>query len=85
MGTKTSKGRMARKPREGGHRGSGNQISYGWEKFSHVFSGGDGIIYAITPEGRLHWYQDTDRRGQNGAGAERGWAPGSGNQISYGW
>jgi len=65
--------------------GSGNQISYGWEKFSHVFSAGDGILYAITPVGTLHWYEDTDRRGQNGAGAERGWAPGSGNQISYGW
>jgi len=65
--------------------GSGNQISFGWEKFRHVFSGGGGIIYAIAPEGTLHWYRDTDRGGQNGAKAERGWAPGSGNQISFGW
>jgi hypothetical protein len=65
--------------------GSGNQISYGWEQFRHVFSGGGGIIYAITYDGRMRWYKDTDGQGQNGAQAERGWAPGSGNQISYGW
>jgi Tachylectin len=65
--------------------GSGNQISYGWEQFRHVFPARDGIFYAVTPEGTLLWYQDTDRQGQNGAQAERGWAPGSGNQISYGW
>src|SRR5262249_46640909 len=26
---------------------SGSQIGFGWDQFEHVFSGGDGIIYAI--------------------------------------
>ena len=65
--------------------GSGNQIRKGWNGFVYVFSGGDGIIYAITPDGRLLWYRDDDRQGNNGPNAERGWAAGSGNQIGKGW
>ena len=65
--------------------GSGNKIGKGWNGFTHVFSGGDGIIYAITPDGRLLWYRDEDRQGNNGPNAERGWAAGSGNQIHFGW
>jgi hypothetical protein len=65
--------------------------------FSNVFYDGDtfvpvdsgdaaaGAIYAIKPDGGLFWYQDTNRHGQNGAQAESGWAPGSGNPISFGW
>lgn len=65
--------------------GSGNQIGKGWNNLSHVFSGGDGIIYAVTQDGRLLWYRDDDRQGNNGPNAERGWAAGSGNQIHFGW
>jgi Tachylectin/PQQ-like domain len=65
--------------------GSGKQIGIGWNNFKHVFSGGDGIIYAIKPGGELLWYKDTDLKGNNGPKAERGWAPGSGNQIGFGW
>lgn len=65
--------------------GSGNQISFGWEIFESVFYGNDGIMYAIRPDGRMHWYRDENRRGDNGPNAESGWAPGSGNQISFGW
>ena len=64
---------------------SGNQIGIGWNGFTHVLSSGDGIIYAITPDGRLLWYRDDDRNGNNGPNAERGWAAGSGNQIGIGW
>ena len=64
---------------------SGNQIGIGWNGFTHVFSDGAGIIYAITPDGRLLWYRDDDRNGNNGPNAERGWAAGSGNQIGIGW
>ncbi len=58
--------------------------------FSKVFYGGGGvvhpgIIYAITPDGRLLWYRDDNRQGQNGPNADRGWAAGSGNQIGFGW
>jgi hypothetical protein len=65
--------------------GSGSQISFGWEIFQHIFYGGDGIIYAVRPDGRMFWYRDVDRNGGNGAAAQIGWAPGSGSQISFGW
>jgi stalled ribosome alternative rescue factor ArfA len=41
-------------------------INAGWQHFKHVFSGGDGIIYAITTEGILKWYHHTGF--ENGAG-----------------
>ena len=65
--------------------GSGNQIGKGWNGLKRVFSGGDGIIYAVTEDGRLLWFRDDDRQGYNGPNAERGWAAGSGNQIGKGW
>ena len=64
---------------------SGNQIGHGWQDFRHVFSGGDGMIYAITESGALLWYRDQLRDGTNGPNAERGWAPASGSQIGHGW
>src|SRR6516165_4790230 len=64
---------------------SGNQIGFGWDQFKRVFYGGNGIIYAIKPTGELFWYQDVKRDGTNGANAQTGWAPGSGNQIGFGW
>ena len=64
---------------------SGSQISFGWEIFERVFYGGDGIIYAVSPKGRLLWYKDDNRSGGNGPNAQTGWAPGSGSQISFGW
>ena len=64
---------------------SGSQIGYGWDMFTTVFSGGDGIIYGITGDGALLWYRDELGDGTNGADAERGWAPDSGSQIGYGW
>ena len=36
---------------------SGSQIGVGWQMFSQVFSGGDGIIYGIKPTGELLWYK----------------------------
>lgn len=64
---------------------SGNQIGIGWGGFQHVFSGGDGVLYAIKATGELLWYRDIKRDGTNGAHAESGWAPHSGNQIGIGW
>jgi hypothetical protein len=65
--------------------GSGSQIGGGWGEFSHVFSGGGGVIYAVRPTGELLWYRDDLRDGTNGANADRGWAPGSGSPIGIGW
>jgi hypothetical protein len=75
--------------------GSGNQIGFGWDGFRWVFSGGrpqpwsatrgGGTIYAVGNDGTVRWYRDDLRDGTNGAHAERGWAPGSGNRIHFGW
>jgi len=34
---------------------SGNAIGFGWSAFRQVLSGGDGVIYAVTEDGRLLW------------------------------
>lgn len=65
--------------------GSGNQIGAGWNNFRLVFSGGGGVLYAITPAGTLHWYRDAVRNGTNAPNGSTGWAAGSGNQIGIGW
>lgn len=33
------------------------EVGRGWQNFKHVFSSGDGIIYAVTKEGKLLWYK----------------------------
>lgn len=35
----------------------------GWQQFIHLFSGGNGIIYAVNPEGQLLFYRDWRRDG----------------------
>jgi hypothetical protein len=32
-------------------------VGRGWESFTHVFSAGDGLIYAVMSDGRLWWYR----------------------------
>src|SRR5262245_31759608 len=68
----------------GWHAKSGNQIGIGW-RFPLVFSGGDGVIYAIRTAGELLWYRDLKRDGTNGAHAESGWDQKSANQVGTGW
>jgi len=64
---------------------SGSQIGTGWAGFSHLFSGGDGVIYAVRATGELLWYQDLKRDGSNDPSGSTGWAAASGNQIGTGW
>jgi hypothetical protein len=74
---------------EDGERGwapnSGKQIGVGWNGLKQVFSGGDGIIYAVRDSGELLWFKDLLRDGSNGANGERGWSPDNGSQIGFGW
>lgn len=58
---------------------SGNKVGTGWD-FKHVFSGGDGVIYAIKDNGDLMWYRHDGRED----GSFR-WAPNSGNKVGTGW
>src|SRR6516164_6919377 len=45
------------------HMVGGNTIGHrAWDLFSNVFSGGDGVIYAVK-DGDLRWYKDLDGNG----------------------
>ena len=35
----------------------------GWNDFVEVFSGGEGVIYAISQDGNLLWFKDENRDG----------------------
>jgi len=35
----------------------------GWNDFVYVFSGGGGVIYAVTQDGNLLWFKDENRDG----------------------
>src|SRR5262249_55682136 len=59
--------------------GSGNVIGRGgWQNYKSVFAGGNGVIYAISNDGNLHWYRDIANDGAES------WAAGSGNVIGQG-
>lgn len=60
--------------------GLGKKVGNGWQNFLQVFSGGDGVIYAILPNGSLRWYRHT-----GWLNGENTWAAGSGGQIGVGW
>ncbi len=69
----------------GWHLNSGNQIGWDWQDFKFVFSGGNGVIYAVRYDGKLSWYRDTKQDGTNGALAQTGWASNSGARIGWEW
>ena len=59
------------------------EVGRGWGDFKNVFSAGDGVIYAITQEGKLLWYKHNgylDGRGLESAGAWE--AP---KEVGRGW
>ena len=60
--------------------GSGRVIGTGWSDFKEVFSGGDGIIYAVNSDDELVWYRHDGR-----ADGSRIWAPASGGVVGSGW
>jgi hypothetical protein len=50
-----------------------------WDRFSHVFAGGNGVLYGIEPDGTLRWYHhlsfaDGGLGWQAPADAGSGWA-----------
>ncbi|MFM7470313.1 MAG: tachylectin-related carbohydrate-binding protein, partial [Nodosilinea sp.] len=59
---------------------SGKQVGKGWGSFKQVFSGGDGVIYAIQDNGDLLWYRHVGWRDGSGT-----WAADSGKQVGNGW
>lgn len=64
---------------------SGTIIGSGWHG-PHLFGGKDGVIYIVTGDQRLHWYQATGTGdfGTDGD-AHEAWAGGSGSVVGTGW
>ena len=60
--------------------GSGKKVGNGWSNFKHVFSGGDGVIYAVRDNGDLLWY-----RHDGWGDGSFAWAAGSGTKVDKGW
>jgi Tachylectin len=58
----------------------GKKVGVGWGNLKHVFSGGDGVIYAITDNGDLMWYRHDGRND----GSFR-WAFSEGKKVGVGW
>ncbi|MEV6103435.1 tachylectin-related carbohydrate-binding protein [Streptomyces sp. NPDC051940] len=59
---------------------SGSVIGTGWSSFTTVVGGGDGVIYAVSQDGKLYWYRYLGSTGQFS------WAnDGRGVQIGAGW
>jgi hypothetical protein len=59
----------------------GATIGTDWGRFTQVFSGGDGILYAVDAIGDLRWYKDTHRDGT----LMDGHVPNQGAIIGIGW
>ena len=55
-------------PRDTGYRVVGS----GWRDLRHVFWGGDGVIYAVAPNGELRWYK---HNGYSNGGGLATWEP----------
>jgi Tachylectin len=59
---------------------SGATIGFGgWNAYTTVIGGGDGVIYAVAPDGKLYWYKYTGEAG------EVSWVQFTGRQIGTGW
>jgi hypothetical protein len=57
-------------------------VGSGWAGFKHIFWGGDGIIYAVTPGGELRWYRHYGY--QTGGGLET-WHSSGYKTVGQGW
>ncbi|MCI0415531.1 hypothetical protein L0222_22380 [bacterium] len=63
--------------------GSTKEVGRGWNGFQQVFSGGGGIIYAITQDGKLRWYKHNGYL--SGAGLETPGAWEGPKEVGRGW
>lgn len=59
------------------------EVGRGWADFKQVFPGGNGIIYAITQDGKLRWYKHNGYL--SGAGMETSGAWEGPNEVGRGW
>ena len=59
------------------------EVGHGWGIFKTVFAAGNGIIYAITQDGKLRWYKHNGY--QTGAGLETAGAWEGPKEVGNGW
>lgn len=64
---------------------SRNVIGNGWNNFKFLCGGGDGILFAVEPDGDLHFYEYVAGDGLEDPAGSRGWSANSGNKIGNGW
>jgi hypothetical protein len=50
-----------------------HRVGEGWNVFLSIIPGGDGVLYAIQPDGKLLWYRRRDADWVSGTLAESGW------------
>jgi hypothetical protein len=58
----------------------GKKIGVGWGGFGRIFSGGGGVIYAVTETGDLMWYRHEGR-----SDGSFKWASPVGKKVGTGW
>jgi Tachylectin len=63
---------------------SGNQIGNGFNNFTSLVGGGDGVFFGVHPNGDLLYFKYTGD-GQSVPSGATGFAPNSGNQIGNGF
>jgi tachylectin len=61
----------------------GKEVGHGWVGLTSVFSGGDGVIYAITADGKLQWFRH--HAVAIGAGLETAGSWSGPNEVAFGW
>ncbi len=59
------------------------QVGKGWDQYKKIFSGGDGVIYAIRQDGALMWFRHNAY--ETGGGPEQRDAWSTSKQIASGW
>lgn len=63
---------------------SRNMIGNGWAGFKFLCGGGDGVLFAVEPNGDLYWYKYLGN-GESDPTGSTGWHPRSGTKIGHGW
>lgn len=60
------------------------EIGVGWGGFTHVFAAGEGVIYALDPQGSLWWYKHDAHLTGAGLATPGAWSPRSRVVVRHG-
>jgi hypothetical protein len=59
------------------------EVGHSWGVFKQVFPGGNGVIYAITQDGKLLWYRHNAYRTGDGLATPGAWS--GRKEVGHGW